>query len=228
MLSLTHLSSFKLSFQQYRQFASAATSAAKKKASPAIKAKLPQPERIKLPPRPKNAYQFYMVEHLNDYKTDGKIDIVKATKDLGAKWRMMSEQEKKSFEAEAEKARAKYKKELDALYSRLTPADFARENEYRSLLRKSGKKDLPPLHDPSRPKRPLSGYMYFYQQLRSTAEGQEQLARAGKVAEQAKFAGEKWRKLSDEEKRPFLNKASADLERYNKEMAKYREKMIRH
>lgn len=65
-------------------------------------------------------------------------------------------------------------------------------------------------------KRPLSAYLYFTKDFRAerAAKGLDN----SKVNEVAKCAGEKWRSMSDSEKRPYELKAKADKERYQQQV----------
>ncbi|KAI5074178.1 hypothetical protein GOP47_0010139 [Adiantum capillus-veneris] len=73
--------------------------------------------------------------------------------------------------------------------------------------------------DPNAPKRAMSSFMYFSQAerevLKKTNPG---LA----FKEVGKVLGERWKKLSEEEKEPYENSAKLDKARYTKEMAEYK------
>lgn len=77
--------------------------------------------------------------------------------------------------------------------------------------KKGGKKG-----DENKVKRPLSAYLYFTKEFRAerAAKGLDN----SKVNEVAKLAGEKWRSMNDEDKKPYLEKASIDKERYQREV----------
>ncbi|MCO5586962.1 hypothetical protein L7F22_040907 [Adiantum nelumboides] len=73
--------------------------------------------------------------------------------------------------------------------------------------------------DPNAPKRAISSFMYFSQAER------EVLKRTNPglaFKEVAKVLGERWKKLSEEEKEPYENSAKLDKVRYSKEMTEYR------
>lgn len=79
---------------------------------------------------------------------------------------------------------------------------------------KKSKKD-----DPNKIKRPLSAYLYFTKDFRleRAAKGLDN----SKVNEVAKLAGERWKSMSDEQKKPYNEKASIDKERYQQEVQNY-------
>lgn len=64
------------------------------------------------------------------------------------------------------------------------------------------------------PKKPKSGFMFYSQDRRKTLKD-EQPGLA--ITDASKVIGAEWRKLTDEEKRPYDESASKDRERYKKE-----------
>lgn len=72
--------------------------------------------------------------------------------------------------------------------------------------------------DPSKPRGRLSAYMYFGQTLRPALRQQHPEA---SVTELAKLIGQKWRELSDDDKKPYEDLAEQDKERYRREMENY-------
>ncbi|KAI7891561.1 high mobility group box domain-containing protein [Mucor mucedo] len=70
--------------------------------------------------------------------------------------------------------------------------------------------------DPSAPKRGLSAYMFFSQDQRSTVKEESPDATFGQIG---KILGEKWKSMTDEQKKPYVDKAEADKKRYESEKA---------
>ncbi|KAG1149979.1 hypothetical protein G6F37_004560 [Rhizopus arrhizus] len=77
--------------------------------------------------------------------------------------------------------------------------------------KKRGKKD------PNAPKRALSAYMFFSQANRENVIKENPEAKFGEIG---KILGAKWKEMTDEEKKPFTEKAEADKKRYEDEKAK--------
>ncbi|KAG0165867.1 Non-histone chromosomal protein 6 [Apophysomyces sp. BC1034] len=75
--------------------------------------------------------------------------------------------------------------------------------------------------DPNAPKRGLSAYMFFSQDNRQKVKEENQDATFGTIG---KILGEKWKNMSDEEKKPYVEKAKVDKERYESEKAAAAEK----
>lgn len=82
---------------------------------------------------------------------------------------------------------------------------------------KKGEKE----RDPNAPKRPPTAFFVFMEDFRKQLKEANPDAKAGK--EVAKEGGEKWRSLSDEEKKPFIDKAAELKVEYEKAIAAYNE-----
>ncbi|CAF9905511.1 MAG: High mobility group nhp1 [Gomphillus americanus] len=78
----------------------------------------------------------------------------------------------------------------------------------------SGKKKK----DPNAPKRGLSAYMFFANEQRENVREENPNISFGQVG---KVLGERWKALSESERRPYEDKAKADKERYDAEKASY-------
>ncbi|KAL4897112.1 high mobility group box domain-containing protein [Aspergillus ambiguus] len=72
--------------------------------------------------------------------------------------------------------------------------------------------------DPNAPKRGLSAYMFFANENREKIREDNPGIAFGQVG---KMLGEKWKALSDEDRRPYEEKAAADKKRYEDEKANY-------
>ncbi|KAI8371618.1 Non-histone chromosomal protein 6 [Radiomyces spectabilis] len=73
-----------------------------------------------------------------------------------------------------------------------------------------------PKKDASAPKRGLSAYMFFSQEMRQQVKDENPEAGFGQIG---KLLGAKWKKMSEEEKKPYNEKAEADKKRYEDEKA---------
>ncbi|KAL1957918.1 hypothetical protein VTO42DRAFT_5310 [Malbranchea cinnamomea] len=72
--------------------------------------------------------------------------------------------------------------------------------------------------DPNAPKRGLSAYMFFANEMRETVREENPGISFGQVG---KILGERWKALSDKQRQPYENKAAADKKRYEEEKAAY-------
>jgi len=72
--------------------------------------------------------------------------------------------------------------------------------------------------DPNAPKRPLSAYMYFSQDWRERIKTEHPEVSFGEIG---RLLGQKWKSLSDEDKKPYEDMASRDKKRHEAEKAEY-------
>ncbi|KAL0076442.1 non-histone chromosomal protein 6 [Phycomyces blakesleeanus] len=70
--------------------------------------------------------------------------------------------------------------------------------------------------DPSAPKRGLSAYMFFSQDQRHVVKENNPDASFGQIG---KILGERWKKMTDADKKPYNQKAELDKKRYEDEKA---------
>ncbi|OQS54268.1 hypothetical protein EHP00_1849 [Ecytonucleospora hepatopenaei] len=73
--------------------------------------------------------------------------------------------------------------------------------------------------DPNAPKRPLSSYMIYSQEIRQTDEEIKKLS----ITEQTKAISSLWNELSEEEKKPYVEKAAKAKEEYTKKLEEYKQ-----
>lgn len=72
--------------------------------------------------------------------------------------------------------------------------------------------------DPNAPKRALSAYMFFANDQREVVRTENPSASFGQIG---KLLGEKWKSLSESEKKPYEDKASEDKKRYEEQKLTY-------
>jgi len=120
--------------------------------------------------------------------------IAEFGKECAAKWAQMNEEDKKPFLDAASRDRERYKREM-AIYK--------------------------PARDESKPKRPGTAFMLFMVDFRKEMHGKEP---EGGVAALAKLGGERWRNMSEEDKRPYVERQNAERVRYESSMEDYRRK----
>ncbi|XP_022255806.1 intrastrand cross-link recognition protein-like isoform X2 [Limulus polyphemus] len=113
-------------------------------------------------------------------------------KECAAKWNSMSEEEKQPFLDAANKDRERYRKEM-AIYK--------------------------PARDANKPKRPGTAFMIFMKDFRKEMAGREP---EGGVAALAKLGGERWRNMTEEEKRHYVEKQNEAKVEYEQVMEEYR------
>lgn len=120
--------------------------------------------------------------------------IAEFGKECAAKWATMTEEDKKPFLDAASRDRDRYKREM-AVYK--------------------------PARDASKPKRPGTAFMLFMVDFRKEMAGKEP---EGGVAALAKLGGERWRNMTEEDKRPYVEQQNQERVRYESSMEDYRRK----
>ncbi|XP_001633812.2 high mobility group protein B1 [Nematostella vectensis] len=92
------------------------------------------------------------------------------------------------------------------------------EADKQRYLKEAGKND--PKKDPDKPKRPPTAYFLFLAAFRKEM--------AGKALEDGKkipsLAGERWREMSDEDKKPYTIQEAEERNKYEKVMEEWRKK----
>lgn len=81
---------------------------------------------------------------------------------------------------------------------------------------------IKPMKDPAKPKRPKSSYLYFCDKARPKI--MNKMSKSGNkinLGDIAKQLGKKWKKLSEEEKLPYVELSKKDKIRFEVEMEKY-------
>uniref|UniRef100_A0A060SYZ3 ARAD1A15532p n=1 Tax=Blastobotrys adeninivorans TaxID=409370 RepID=A0A060SYZ3_BLAAD len=93
-------------------------------------------------------------------------------------------------------------------YTRIMPKETTRRT----------RKETKPKKDPNAPKRSLSAYMFFANEQRENVRNDNPGISFGQVG---RVLGERWKALSEAEKKPYEEKAEADKKRYEEEKAAY-------
>eukprot|EP00492_Amphilonche_elongata_P005210 TRINITY_DN66_c0_g1_i12.p1 TRINITY_DN66_c0_g1~~TRINITY_DN66_c0_g1_i12.p1 ORF type:complete len:141 (+),score=51.20 TRINITY_DN66_c0_g1_i12:56-478(+) len=134
----------------------------------------------------------------------------------GAKWKKMTDAQKKPFNAKYAKAKAVYDKKFAKYKTSAQYKKFQEANNVGGLIKKvckkfgiANKKRNPTTFpsDPNAPKKATSAYFFFAASVRPGI--QKKLA--GKpVSEVAKVIAEQWKKIGSAEKAKFEKKSASD------------------
>jgi len=149
------------------------------------------------PKRPPSAYMYFaqkMRPVLKDENPDANFAQIGRL--LGDKWKELSAEEKKPYEALNKEAKAKY----------------IEEGGNEGKKRKKAGSGVP--------KKPLSGFMFFSKELRPIIKGENPDI---KFSEMGKQLGEQWKNLMEDEKKKYNDMNKADKERYTEEFEKWKE-----
>ncbi|KAG8196233.1 hypothetical protein JTE90_023792 [Oedothorax gibbosus] len=151
---------------------------------------------IPAPKRATTAYINFTQWYREDQKRNGRQipKIGEFGKECACKWNNMTAEEKQPFLEVASRDRERYKKEM-AIFK--------------------------PARDVNKPKRPGTAFMLFMGDLRKEMAGKEP---EGGVAALAKLGGERWRGMTDDDKRKYVEMQGEEKVRYEGKMEEYRKK----
>ncbi|WWC57682.1 uncharacterized protein I303_100216 [Kwoniella dejecticola CBS 10117] len=181
------------------------------------------------PPRQaQSAWQLFFTDELNKAKAaaaqgnspggtphHAKLNVAQIAKDAGIAYATLGEEQKKYYAEKVLESKEQYIKDLAAWQATLTPEDIKAENAFRAQQRKEGKSRKGNLKDPNAPKKPLSAYFLFLKGIRENDDIRAKVwGEESETTKQSVLAAEKWRSLSDDEKKPYLQQAENDKQEY--------------
>lgn len=79
------------------------------------------------------------------------------------------------------------------------------------------------VRDPDKPKKPPTAYFYFLTDFREQMKGKT-IEKGRRLTE---ICGEEWNKLTDEQKKPYLERVALEYKTYQGKMEEWRKK-VRH
>merc|ERR1712014_66232 len=157
--------------------------------------------------RPLSPYFAWLKESRKGIK--GK-NIAEVAKKAGEMWKSLPADKKKTYEERASKAKTEYAayiakvKGTEAFQAYMDTKAAARKKKLKRSVRSAMHK----VPKDAKLKKPLSGYMLWFKGARSTIKGKN-------IAEVSKKAGEMWKGLSAEKKKPFADKAQEAKKTYD-------------
>nr|KJB39686.1 hypothetical protein B456_007G025500 [Gossypium raimondii] len=186
--------------------------------------------------RPSPPYILWCKDQWKEIKKENpEADFKEVSNILGAKWKTIMAEEKKPYEeiyrAEKEvylQAIAKEKRETEAMklfedeHKQKTAMELLEQYlQFKEEGEKETKKKTKKERDPSKPKQPMSAFFLFSNERRAAL-----LADTGNknVLEAAKIAGEEWKNMTEEQKKPYEEIAKKNKEKYMEEMEVYKQK----
>ncbi|MBA0575176.1 hypothetical protein Golob_024885 [Gossypium lobatum] len=186
--------------------------------------------------RPSPPYILWCKDQWKEIKKENpEADFKEVSNILGAKWKTIMAEEKKPYEeiyrAEKEvylQAIAKEKRETEAMklfedeHKQKTAMELLEQYlQFKEEAEKETKKKTKKERDPLKPKQPMSAFFLFSNERRAAL-----LADTGNknVLEAAKIAGEEWKNMTEEQKKPYEEIAKKNKEKYMEEMEVYKQK----
>ena len=184
----------------------------------------------------KNPFIAFVQLSTKDKQGGSGKDNMKA---CGEAWNKMTPQEKQKYVDISEKDKARYHRELEELKLKgsFTNAEgvcsstlqapppkvkkgsmkLGASDEQSELPNSKSRKKS---EKPNQPKKAKTSYMCFMQE--NAKKTMEEL-KTTKCSDAAKLLGERWQKMSDQEKKPYVEMVKADVARYEKQMKEFKE-----
>jgi len=158
-----------------------------------------------------SAYTFFVQtcreEHRKKHPNEN-VNFTEFSKKCAERWKQMTEKEKKRFGEMAEKDKIRYDKEMSSYVP--PPSEGGKTKRKKK--------------DPNAPKRPLSAFFLFCADERPSVKVVHPEYSVGEVA---KEMGERWSKVTAEQKSKYEASAAAEKVRYEKDMANYKSGKIK-
>ncbi|KAH8988508.1 hypothetical protein EDB92DRAFT_1800465 [Lactarius akahatsu] len=187
---------------------------------------IPHKSLLRPPKLAPSAWQLYFTDWIQRHQASStrKLNVAQAAKEAGVEYARLSVQEKEPYKRRSLAMKEIRERELHAYMSSLTPEDIKRENTFRAAQRKAGKSRRGNIKDPNAPKKPLSAYFMFLQRIRSDPVlVREVFGDETETTKQSVLAAEKWRSMTDEERKPFLAQAEQEKLEYESARKLYEE-----
>ncbi|KAL7420254.1 hypothetical protein Q5752_005223 [Cryptotrichosporon argae] len=213
----------------------------KKDAPEPVVPKPPAKSKLHPPKQAHSAWQLFFTDELEKAKaahaaanetsrspggtvTQVKLNVAQVAKDAGIAYANMSDELKRHYKERVEEGKRQYLIDKAAWEATLTPDDIKAENAFRAQQRKEGKSRKGNLKDPNAPKKPLSAYFLFLKGIRENDDLRRSVwAEETETTRQSVLAAERWRGLTDEEKKPYLTQAERDKQEYENLRKAYEE-----
>ncbi|KAE8697616.1 High mobility group B protein 6 [Hibiscus syriacus] len=187
--------------------------------------------------RPSPPYILWCKDQWKEIKKENpEADFKEVSNILGAKWKMITAEEKKPYEeiyrAEKEaylQVMAKEKRETEAMKL------LEDENKQKSAMelleqylqfkqeaeKETTKKKTKKERDPLKPKQPMSAFFLFSSKRRAALLTED---KSNNILDVAKIAGEEWKNMTEEQRRPYHEMAKKNKEKYMEEMEAYKKR----
>ncbi|KAI9498229.1 hypothetical protein BDB00DRAFT_969258, partial [Zychaea mexicana] len=181
-----------------------------------------KPKRVKRPP---NAYLLFNRD-VRHKILDGNpnLTVAEISKRISERWNSLSEEHKAYYNQEAARLKQRHMdNHPNFIYSRRSKAELEKAG-YRSRPSKKRKARDPRgrkkkrLKNPTAPKHPMSGFLFYSISVRSEIVADMPKATVGGIS---KVIAERWRKLREDERAPWIQKAKEDKERYARQMESF-------
>jgi len=172
---------------------------------------------INAPKRPRSAYILYCAEKRNEAKADHPdAKPAELMKILGDLWNQLPAAKKVEFTEKAKEDKQRYSEQM----KNYTPPEPDSDDDAPPSKRSRGKRGKKK-RDPSEPKRPPSAYLIYGQKIRDQIKVEFPDLKSSEIMQKI---GERWQKLTEDEKKPYNDDAATGKARYESQKAEYKAK----
>merc|ERR1712224_394583 len=140
-----------------------------------------------------------------------RLERIAVTKHLSARWNALAEEEKAVFNTKASKDMEKWKKKMAAYKKTRKYAEFQAAKKAKKVAKKP--------KDKNQPKRPMSAFMFFSNDMRPKVQAELGTTDFGPVA---KKVSEMWKALDESARAKYDAKNAKAKAKYEKDLAKYK------
>merc|ERR1719498_1004418 len=169
------------------------------------------------PKKAPSAYFIWLNENREKIQKDlGTKDVGQVGKKAGAMWSEMAADAKKPFEEKAKEAKAQYEKDLAAF-----KAAGGAVGKRKSKKDKADKKKKK-LAEKDKPKKPAGGGYGVYLGKHRAAIEKEVPEGTSKLTGVTKIAGERWKNLSDADKKPYEDEYAEKKKKYEEALEEWK------
>ncbi|ETV97874.1 hypothetical protein H310_09199 [Aphanomyces invadans] len=171
-----------------------------------------KPRKKKDPNAPKRAltpFMFFGKECREILKVEmPHLGFLEVSSEIGRRWAQVSDQDKKKYEKMAQSDKDRYQDEKD---------QYTPDPEYENAGKTKGARGKN--KDPNAPKRPLSAYFFFCQEVRPTIREKNPTK---SITEIAPLLAEQWRLLPEKKRTKYHKLASDAKANYQTALATYK------
>jgi len=157
-------------------------------------------------------------------KENPEMKFVDVGRELGKLWKELGDDDRAPFIAEAEERKKQY--DVDIKKYKEEHPDSSDEDKRSKKRRKTSKKHdskkkgkKPKKRDPKAPKRAQNAYHYYQLEMKAEAKKENPSSNYQAIN---KILTEKWKSLGTDDRKPYVELADGDKERFQKEKAKYK------
>jgi len=148
-----------------------------------------------------------------------KLSFAEIAREVSRKWKALEPEEKQKYEELNAQDKLRYAEEL-ANAPPPEPDSDNSDDDDDDGQGQGPKKKRKKKRDPNLPKRPKTAFFFYMDVMRSQVAKEHPEM---KVSERSKLLGQKWRGLTDDEKKPYAEQNVIAKEKYKEAMIEYKQ-----